>query len=400
MSAHGRRLCTFAVAVAATASCVPGADAQVGRAADASELKLAGPAAKSLRAQGVRVGPIAPADGGRERVTLPVTEGTLSPLKLDHEGGISLRANGRTARLTALRLAFGKRDAGSFKLGRKRVALFAIEGRPAVDSAARTIALRGGALVLTRKGARALRRALDLERLPAGRLARLSSRAELPAPPPSTEPPFQVGDLGPPPPVMERPAGAEEVSAVSISLHPRDSWLRYVAAAGPAPQGTTTEGGASVGPVANASPCPDRPVGPTPLVYSFSFAAAAGSWFDADSGTAALYGSGALRFRRDAYGIDISMANPEVEFAGSDSRVIFTFTGAGETAIPTQRAVLVDLVTAGAPTSTGPAPGGGTIRSFDLVRGDLTEAGSAAFGAYPPGDDWGCISASFTTGAP
>jgi hypothetical protein len=400
VTARGRttsRLAAAAVAaVAASSPGVSGASAEVGRAADLTDLVLGGPAAEGLRAGGVKVGAVAPADRAGKRLTLPVSGGALKPVRLDHEGGLLLRAQGRRLQLRALRISIGKRAKVTARAGKRRFAIFTLAGRPRVDAATRTVEIGGARLLLTRGGAKLLGRRLGVDGLRPGAFARLRSRAVFPAPPPA-EPPFKPGDLGPPPPVMERPVSAEDVSEITIVWHPRDSWLRYVAASGAPPEGTTATGGAAPGPVTNASDCPDRAVGPTPLAYSFTFTPAAGSWHDDASGAAAIYGTGAVHFRYSSRGIDMTLAAPEVELAGEDSRLIFTFSGSGDSAIPTQRAVLTDLVTDGTPSSTAPAPGGGEELSYDLVRGDLAAAGAAAFGAYPAGDDFGCVSVGFTT---
>lgn len=196
------------------------------------------------------------------------------------------------------------------------------------------------------------------------------------------------------PPRLERPATAVDVSAVAISWHPRDSWIRY-ASSGTAPgDGIIFSGGAS-GLGSTASACPDRPSSSDAVLpYEIRFAPAA-SWYDPASGKAALYGAGAVRFRWKAHTIDLSAADPEIEINGAASRAIFRFSGSEGTAYSEQRADLVGL----APTAPTVTNGGKTF-SYALMRGTLTANGVNVFAGFytpPDNDEFGCVSVSFTT---
>jgi len=197
------------------------------------------------------------------------------------------------------------------------------------------------------------------------------------------------------PPTLARPATAVDVSAVEVSWHPRDSWVRY-ASSGVAPgDGILTSNGA-LGIDSAASPCPDRPSSSdAQLPYTIDFAPRA-SWYDAVTGTAGIYGQGSVAFRWRAHEIDLTASDPEIEIAGAASRAIFRFSGSGGTPYPNQRAALVSLDTTGQPTVTN----GGKTFTYSLMRGTLTADGVNVFAGFytPPGnDEFGCVSVAFTT---
>jgi hypothetical protein len=173
----------------------------------------------------------------------------------------------------------------------------------------------------------------------------------------------------------------------------RDSWIRYVNTQEP-PQ--TLEGASAEAPIAeNSHPCPNSPAGTNPtLAYSYDFPFANG-WYDAASGSAALYYSGGVRFSFPAHGIDVTARSPEIEINGAASRAIFRLRGAAQTPYPDKRAALLSL-----PAST---PVAGLPNSFGFpgpLRGTLTAAGQKVFAGFypPPNDGFGCFSISFTTG--
>jgi len=203
------------------------------------------------------------------------------------------------------------------------------------------------------------------------------------------------GPLGNEPPRLARPATAVDVSVAKVSWYPRDSWVRYVSSGGAAGDGILFSGGAS-GIDSTASECPDRPSGSdAQLPYQVDFAPQA-SWYDPVSGSAGIYGSGAVTFRWQGHGIDLTAADPEIEINGAASRAIFRFDGAGSTPYPNQRAALVDLALGSQPTLTN----GGKTFTYSHVRGTLTADGVNVFAGFytpPDNDEFGCVSVSFTT---
>jgi len=203
------------------------------------------------------------------------------------------------------------------------------------------------------------------------------------------------GPLGNEPPLLVRPATAVDVSVAQVSWYPRDSWVRYVSSGGAAGDGILFSGGA-LGVDSTASECPDRPSGSdAQLPYRVNFTPRA-SWYDPVSGTAGIYGGGAVTFRWQGHGIDLTAADPEVEINGAASRAIFRFQGSGSTPFPNQRAALVSLDLTGKPTISG----GGKTFTYDLVRGTLTPDGVSVFAGFytpPDNDEFGCVSVAFTT---
>lgn len=203
------------------------------------------------------------------------------------------------------------------------------------------------------------------------------------------------GPLSNEPPLLARPATAVDVSVARISWYPRDSWVRYVSSGGAAGDGILFSGGAS-GVNSTASECPDRPSsGDAQLPYQVDFAPRA-SWYDPVSGSAGIYGAGAVSFRWQGHGIDLTAADPEVEINGAASRAIFRFQGSGSTPFPNQRAALLSLDPNGQPTVSGD----GKTFTYNLVRGTLTADGVNVFAGFytpPDNDEFGCVSVSFTT---
>jgi hypothetical protein len=203
------------------------------------------------------------------------------------------------------------------------------------------------------------------------------------------------GPLGAEPPLLARPATAVDVSAVQISWHPRDSWVRYASSGSGAGDGILFSGGAS-GVDSTASPCPDRPSSSDALLpYTVAFTAKP-SWYDPVSGAAGVYGQGSVGFRWASHGIDLTATDPEIEINGTASRAIFRFKGSGGTTYPDQRAVLLSLDTSGQPTLSG----GGKTFTYSLMRGTLTADGVNVFAGFytpPDNDEFGCVAVSFTT---
>jgi Htaa protein len=203
------------------------------------------------------------------------------------------------------------------------------------------------------------------------------------------------GPLGAEPPLLARPATAVDVNAVQVSWYPRDSWIRYVSSGSAAGDGILFAAGAT-GSDSTASECPDRPsASDAQLPYRVAFTPRA-SWFDAASGSAGIYGQGAVTFRWQGHGIDLTAADPEIEISGAASRAIFRFQGNGSTPYPNQRAALLSL-----DTSAGPAiSNGGKTFTYSLMRGTLTADGVNVFAGFytpPDNDEFGCVSVAFTT---
>lgn len=313
-----------------------------------------------------------------------------------NEGGLrfiaAAGAKRRRVTLSSLRVDLGRRSSIGGRLnGSKSRALFVLRtprGAPTIDPGNGTAQLHGAKLVWRRSALAAVRRQLGAQ-VPRGVLGALQLGAATVL---NRTP--QPGQLGDEPPRLARPASAVNVTTASLTWHVRDSWIRY---ANSEMQPETLEGASAGAPIEESShPCPDRPASTNPtLVYSYSFPFAEG-WYDAASGTAALYGGGGVRFRYPRHGIDLTARNPEIEINGGASRAIFRLRGEGELAYPDKRAAILALALGAAPTE-GPT---GTFTFGAPIRSSLTADGQAVFAGFytPPNNAFGCFSVSFTTG--
>ncbi len=408
------RLCGIAAtALAVAATALPSHSLAAG--SGATKLKLDGPAARVLRAQGVRIGPIEPAKGGAGQVSLPLAAGLAgsSTTLLRQRGGIALEArDGSTARLTKLSLLLGRRSLLEAKLGGEEIEFAVLPGGVRkVDAAAGKVTLANLKLRLTRSGAKALAAGLGLKALPAGRFATLSSTVTGLTPgdsgsgaggggAPSGGAPAQQSTSCPlpsgagpaaegTPPIAVPPAGAVAVTSATIGWHVRESFIRYIATG----EGTTPAGGAT------ADPPVLLPGASAALSYDFHFPFANG-WLDSGADPsnpaddrAALDFSGGLRFLYSGHGIDLLTTSPEIELNGAASRAIFAVSENGGGA---QRQVLVNLDLSRA----GSISRNGNSYVYERVPGAVP-AGTAAStfaGFYAPGTDFGCFSVSFATG--
>jgi hypothetical protein len=362
-----------------------------------------GKAAKALRAGDVKTAAIAPAKRRAKRVKLPVARiavGASASAAL--RGGIRFKSGKRAVALRSLRLKLeAKRATVTAKIGKRRMAVLTArlaKGKAKLDRSDVAARLAGARLGLTPKGARALRRGLGIDALPAGALGTLAVNARRKSTtgdgPGGGGP--KSGPISDEPPLLSRPPTAVDAGNVAIAWYPRDSWIRYVSSGVGPNDGFFVSGGATKAASMDTAshPCADTSyAGSGQFPYRYDFAPKAGSWYDPVSGKAALYGLGGVRFRWEGHTIDLTASNPEIEINGAASRAIFRFEGADGTAIPNQRAALVSLSMTGQPTSSG----GGAF-GYAAMRGALTEDGAAVFaGFYPEGGGFGCVSASFST---
>ena len=388
----------LAIAVVLAAAATPAAAAP-GQAV----LALDGPAAKALRADGVKIAPLGAARGGAQRIVLPVRTGLVGTTAtvLRFGGGISLRSGKRVARLGALRLTLGKRSGLAGKLGSTATGLFRVleGGQRELDPARGRARLAGLRLQLTPSAAAELAAKLGLDRRPSGAFATLSAADEdLPqAAPPATRQeqastacglPSGAGPVPEQPlPVATRPPGAVDVTGASLRWDVRDSFIRYIATG----EGTSAFGGATAA-------APEVRAGSSlPLTYGFAFPFASG-WHDGGANPgdpaddrAAIYFSGGVRFSYSAHGINLRASAPEIELGGGSSRAIFAIAE-GEAAAERQVIVNLDLSRAGAIRSSG-----GTY-TYERVPGAIPAgtATSTFAGFYAPGTDFGCFTVSYS----
>ena len=392
-----------ALATAAVLTVAPPASAASGRAV----LELNGPAAKALRANGVRIAPVGSAGGGSHRISLPIKAGlvgsTATVLRLG--GGISLTAGKREARLTGLRLTLGRRAGLAGKLGGESLGLFRVlkGGRREIDAAGGGVQLSGLRLKLTRPMAQALAEKLKPAGPVRGVFGVLSAGDEGLPQAASQQPtgseqkaagcqlPSTAGAAPEDPlPVAPRPPGAVDITGAGLSWDVRDSFIRYINTG----EGTSVFGGAGA-----AAP-EVRSGSSLPLTYRFGFPFA-GGWHDAGANPAdpaddraAIYFNGGVRFLYSAHEIDLRTSAPEIELGGGASRAIFAVA---EGEAPAERQVIVnlDLSRAAAVQQSG-----GTI-TYDRVPGAIPAgtATSTFAGFYAPGTDFGCFTVSYSVGS-
>jgi Htaa len=388
-------------AVLAAVAATPAAAAVSGSTA----LDLSGPAAKSLRAAGIRIAPTKPARGGAQRISLPVRGGLAGSgtSVLTHGGGLTLRYDGRTARLSKLRLMLGKRSRLSARLGGREIDVFTVlGGNRAVDPVAGAVELDGLRLRLTRAAAKAIAGRISAQVRP-GRFGSLAANASgLSAPGKEVSKtggqaqkssgcplPSSAGLVPEDPlPVATPPPSAVDIAGATIEWHVRESFIRYVNTG----EGTSVSGGAT------ADPPVLLPGASAPLTYGFHFPFAEG-WHDAganpsDPGDdrAAIYFGGAVRFLYSGHEIDLTTASPEIELGGDASRAIFTIAEGAE---PARREVLVNLDLSRAAAVT--ASGNSVV--YERVPGAIPAgAATSVFGGfYAPGTEFGCFTIAYTT---
>jgi hypothetical protein len=396
------------VAAADSTAARPAADGTPARPGTAT-LRLGGAATAQLTRAGVAIRAGAPGAGRRGRLVLPARATSRTAIRLD--GSLRLARGGRTVRARELRVALGGRRmrvTGTLGGGPRRTLLAGRAGSALTrDAATGRLTLASSWLTLDRAAARRLARRLRLARAPSGRFARLAVRVPgEPAAGPGGTGPAGPGGAAPAPgaptpagalPRLARPASAVAVTGAVLSWHVRDSFVQYIATG----EGTSVAGGATAG--AARAGCGSS----VPLTYDFRFPFSDG-WYDPATGTAALYGTGSVRMRYRAHGIDITVSAPEIELDGSRSRAIFRFAdGDGE-----RRGVLVDLGPLATPlagqcaedpgpeTSANPtASDGGRTHAYERLAGRIPEgtADSVFAGYYLPGDPFGWISVAFTT---
>jgi hypothetical protein len=401
------------IAAAALAVAAIAAPAGALGAGGTAKIALNGPAAEAMRAQGVRIAPVAPARAKGTQVSLPVAAGlagTKTSL-IRYRGGLRFGAGKARVRLTGLSLRLAKRSTLEAKLAGEKLPLFRVgSGKREIDAGNGAVQLTGLPLQLTGAAARAIGKRLGLH-LAAGRFGSLSGaavRLTATAAPTTTGPaaggstgstPAELsgacplpGAPGPSgesnPPVPAPPLGALSVTGATINWRVRETFIRYIATG----EGTSAVEGATAGPALLL------PGASVPLSYDFGFPFANG-WLHTGADPASpaddralLNFNGGVRFRYSAHGLDILASKPELELNGAASRAIFSISENGGAPV---RQVLVnlDLGRAGGISQSG------STYTYDRVPGSVPSgtASSVFAGFYSPGTDFGCFTVSFST---
>ena len=394
------RRAVLALAAAALAVMAFATTASAAPATGEVVLTLKNGAKSSLLRDGVQVAPRS-GKGKVQTVKLAVADLDLTTRTLSTAGALTLSANGKSVKLNDVQLKAGaKSSAISAKQGGKRKVFFRVAGSPqAIGSA-----LSGnGALSLTGAGAKALRDALGLDGISAGKLGSAAFSAAVspvkiddgglkpdlpkvdPYPYASQCPIGTVagapGGAGDAPGTVSGIAAApvfnagtsQAVTGTEVDWGFKQSFREYV---------LTIGGPGLLAPLDGAGAVPSG-TGMADADSFFSFPAGGGTY---ERGVAAdhsddklvVEGTGTVLFCKTAHGFNVVLKNPTVTIDGASSRITAdlgaNFNG---TWYPFQRVDVADLDLSGVtPTITD----GGTAIAWSEIPATLTADGSKASG--------------------
>lgn len=390
-------LMALAALAAATAPAAPAREGDGPQRAGRAAITLTKPARKALRRGGVKLRGWAAAECRGARLVLPVRSGAVrsSVARVNLRGVILLRAGKRRVKLREPQLNVVA-GAGNLtaRLGRYRYTVSRLRGVDEVpfNPIEGWVRVSKAKVRLTGEVRRLLRQRLRGARPPRA-LGRLRVNARVAVAPP---------DVVEPDP-LERPATAVDVGSVEIAWRARESLVCYVHAGGG--PGISVDGvkapAVDYPPDHESVPCSGDPGRPLPYTFIYPTETASG-WYDPESETAYVRASGAVRFRKDAFRLDVTMSEPEVELAGERSRLIHTYYD--ERGWPVRRGVTADL-----PDLRPCAPGwtveqddaGDWVHTIERAPGRVpdgaTKGNFARF--YFPGDDFGWVTVRFVVPA-
>lgn len=394
-------LATTAVAaltVTGTASAAPASGEVV--------LSLKKGADSSLLREGVKASPRSGGKGGNQLVKLAVSDLDLSNGATASAAALTLKANGRSAKLNDVLVRLGAKSTTiSAKLGGKRQVFFRASGAATIDGASARVK---GPLALTSKGAKALGTALDLDGITAGKVGSTSVLASAtpivpPAPPKKEEPkvdPYPYASQCPVSAVQGAPPGlgdapgkvsgidpaplfgagtAQAVTGTEIDWGFKQTFRSYVLVVPPAGSLQVLDG-ATANPVGSMV---------APGSY-FGFPTSGGSYEagsepDHSDDKLVADGTGTVLFCKAGHGFNIVIKNPTVTIDGENSRITADVgANMNGTWYPFQRVDIADLdLSAVTPEVTN---GGNTVVWKD-VPATMTADGSTATGdLYPAGE--------------
>lgn len=157
----------LAAIVAALVAAAPAASAKVKLAGGSTTLELAQGTVQALNANGVSVAPLRPARVRGGGVAFPITGGSIDPAsaagRINHSGGLALRAGGTRVALRGFRVHVGARRAiltARVGEGRLTVLSLSLEGAKIVRNGVATT-VRGVRAVLSGQAARAMNAAFQ-----------------------------------------------------------------------------------------------------------------------------------------------------------------------------------------------------------------------------------------------
>lgn len=394
-----------ALTATAIAGAALSASASAAPASGGVVLSLKSGAQSSLLREGVKASPRS-GKGKVQTVKLPVADLDLAAGTIRTGAALTLSADGKSAKLADVVLQVGaKSTAISATQGGKRKVFFRAAADPQTIGTAVTVK---GPLALTGSGAKALRTALGLEGIGAGRVgsatvsaaiavaAPLLPEAQKPAEAPKVDP-YPYGAECPVASVAGAPGGAgdapgtvdgiaaaptfnagtsQEVTGTEVDWGFKQSFREYVLNIG----GPSAAG--SLQPLDGAGAVPTG-TGMDDADAFFSFPAGGGTY---ERGTAANHsddklvveGTGTVLFCKSAHGFDVVLKNPTVTIDGANSRITAdlgaSFNG---TWYPFQRVDVAELDLDGV---TPTIADGGTAIAWSEIPATLTEDGSKASG--------------------
>lgn len=390
-------LATAAVAALATTG--------VASAAPASGdvvLSLKKGAPSSLLREGVKASPRSNGKGGNQTVELPISDLDLSGATVS-AAALTFSAKGRSTKLNDVVLKLGAKGTTlSAKQGGKRKAFFRIGAAASIDGASARLQ---GPLALTGSGAKALREALGLDGIAAGKVgsASLLASATLVV----VEPPKEQPKVDPYPYASQCPVGAVEGAPGGIGDAPGK--VSGIAAApifgsgtSQSVTGTEIDWGfkqsfrsyvlnvpitGSLQVLGGATANPNGTMAATGAYFGFPVSSGSyelGSEPDHSDDLLVSNGTGTVLFCKPGHGFNIVLKDPAVTIDGGDSRVTADVgANVNGTWYPFQRTDIADLdLSAVAPEVTK----SGNALVWKDVPATLTADGATATGGlYPAG---------------
>ncbi|MDQ2700845.1 MAG: HtaA domain-containing protein [Actinomycetota bacterium] len=344
---------------------------------------VAGKVLKTVKRKGVRARLIKPANNLTGWPAYPVKTVNYGKRvsRIGLGGGFRLRKGKRQLQFRGLKVVIrggGKAFVNArFGGGLKR--LFIVKkGRVVRNAETGELNLIRGNATLSAPAAKLIRKRFGLKRVKTIRKERSWGRLDLYSLYRVTLPPTNPeGEAPAEPPVLIKPAGADNVTSATINWRVRDSFIRYV----------------NSGSGANAidGAIPGTPEGSPPLVYNFTFPFTSG-WVDETSSL--IKGSGGVTFRFCRHTINFMVQDPEVELNGDSSRLIFRVKGTDGSAYPDSRAVTVDLKLSGAQKVETV----GKTTTYTGIPGFVPTGSTGLFAdIYAPGDEFGHLDLTVTT---
>ena len=148
------------LAAGALLAAAPAAQAEVGLSGGSTQLTLDKGTAKALGSLGVKVAPTGPARAKGRKVTFPISGGSIDPATaagtIAHRGGLRLSAGGTRVTLKNYEVSVGRKITLSAKLGRSRVTILDLTGKPKVTRSGFGTNVAGLTAKLNRAAAKAL----------------------------------------------------------------------------------------------------------------------------------------------------------------------------------------------------------------------------------------------------